>query len=538
MNNQKRSFLHWANFANNQKKILMVKGVFKFFNNLNQISSSNNSFFLTTDFLQEKKIKHLLLLMNNFKLRLKDAFERWNKNVLSKASQINNEKNKKKNHNRVLRHANQHVSSKEILKVKKILNLFNNYANEKLSSKSKFQNLFSIFSNLIKRKLKLGFSNLIISKKTQKTSNCLLLALQNLRNHKLHLAFSAIKTVASNDLVKAYCNTLWKWKLANVKAGFEKLERKFNRVNEKNRINKIETFKKIMEGKFNQKFNEFKHNSTDLFWKENFFYLHIAAKLLNFKKMNLQRTAFLQMLSFNQNQKNALKIIKMNDVFSNLINKRKFSVLISMYKQNSPNNRISQFILNLQTLSKKALRSTYNKLKTNSRLNKQSQIHKGIISLIRMAKPFRRAQMIHCWNMIKEYSPAFPKIWYKKAVNILAKHSTLNRQIAIWRLRDNIHVSGVYLSAPKIVKCKKMFNNIRILYERTITKAFYSIERAGTGESRIYESKVQESRSKIQDAKLKIPGSKMVVSEIYKSSTSVKERSTDYINVIILKYPN
>lgn len=490
----------------------------------------NHSFFLTSDVLQEKKIKYLSLLMDSFKLRLRAAFEIWNKNSTSRIFEQKEKNNRKNHHDRILRHANQNANSKEILKIKKILNIFNNYCNDQLASKSKFNNLFIIFSNLIKNKLKSGFQQLSIRNQSSQTKNVLLFTLLNLYAHKLQVAFSSIKTAASNDLVKAYCNTLWKWKLANVKAGFDTLEKKYNKVHEKNKLNKLEMFKKIVVGKFSQKFSELKQSASDTFWKENFFYLHIAAKMLNLKKTNIQRTAFMKIWTHNKNQpsENVIlsRALKTYETLAKLVNNRKYATLLHLFKQSSKNHRNTQLAMNLQILSRKYIKNTFAKLKVNSKLNKQSQIHKGIICLIRMAKPYRKSQMFHCWNLLKEYSPAFPKVWYKRAVNVLAKHSAFNRQIALWRLRDNIHVSGVYLSAPKIVKCKKMFNNIRILYERAITKAFYSIERAGTGESRIIESK-------IVDTKPKIPGSKLVVSEIYKS-TAKPDKGTDFMTVVLI----
>eukprot|EP01017_Pseudomicrothorax_dubius_P048361 TRINITY_DN8784_c0_g7_i1.p1 TRINITY_DN8784_c0_g7~~TRINITY_DN8784_c0_g7_i1.p1 ORF type:complete len:781 (+),score=147.36 TRINITY_DN8784_c0_g7_i1:49-2343(+) len=82
--------------------------------------------------------------------------------------------------------------------------------------------------------------------------------------------------------------------------------------------------------------------------------------------------------------------------------------------------------------------------------------------------------------------------WFKRAAHIIAKNVKLNAQTAYWRLKD--HDSGAlkHLSAVKIVKCKKMFNNIRKLYELVLAKAFWMIESASKGEVTNQPSEYEE----------------------------------------------
>lgn len=65
--------------------------------------------------------------------------------------------------------------------------------------------------------------------------------------------------------------------------------------------------------------------------------------------------------------------------------------------------------------------------------------------------------------------------WFKRAAYILALNSTVDIQKSFWRVKENMNTSGVALSAVKIVKLKKMFNNIRKAYELVIAKSFWSI---------------------------------------------------------------
>lgn len=69
--------------------------------------------------------------------------------------------------------------------------------------------------------------------------------------------------------------------------------------------------------------------------------------------------------------------------------------------------------------------------------------------------------------------------WFKKAAMILALNSTINVQKSLWRMKENMNEEGFQFTAPKIVKIKKMFNNIRKYYRLALGKSFWIIERVG-----------------------------------------------------------
>jgi hypothetical protein len=78
------------------------------------------------------------------------------------------------------------------------------------------------------------------------------------------------------------------------------------------------------------------------------------------------------------------------------------------------------------------------------------------------------------YDRTKNYNP-----WFKRSVAIIAKNSKINYQIAFWRLKDAVKVEGSNLTASKVVKCKKIINFVKKLYEMNIAKAFWMIERRG-----------------------------------------------------------
>lgn len=65
--------------------------------------------------------------------------------------------------------------------------------------------------------------------------------------------------------------------------------------------------------------------------------------------------------------------------------------------------------------------------------------------------------------------------WFKRGAYALALNSTVNTQISFWRMKENMNSNGVNLGAVKIVRLKKMFNNIRKAYELVIAKSFWSL---------------------------------------------------------------
>lgn len=52
-------------------------------------------------------------------------------------------------------------------------------------------------------------------------------------------------------------------------------------------------------------------------------------------------------------------------------------------------------------------------------------------------------------------------------------------------MRDSALSSGGSLDTLKIVKCKKLFNNLRKAYDRTMTRALLQIENIGKPQSEL-----------------------------------------------------
>lgn len=85
------------------------------------------------------------------------------------------------------------------------------------------------------------------------------------------------------------------------------------------------------------------------------------------------------------------------------------------------------------------------------------------------------------WRQPRQQNP-----WFKRIAQMIAKNSRITSQISFWRMKDNAFTSGATMNTLQIIKCKKLFNNLRKAYDRNLTKAFMSIEhygKAGTDNS-------------------------------------------------------
>ncbi len=73
--------------------------------------------------------------------------------------------------------------------------------------------------------------------------------------------------------------------------------------------------------------------------------------------------------------------------------------------------------------------------------------------------------------------------WFNRSIAMIAKNSKINYQIAFWRLKDAITVQGSNLTASRVVKCRKILNFVKKMYDMTIAKAFWMIERSGRNDT-------------------------------------------------------
>lgn len=89
-----------------------------------------------------------------------------------------------------------------------------------------------------------------------------------------------------------------------------------------------------------------------------------------------------------------------------------------------------------------------------------------MIKLDKVVENAMKRKVFEKWRPPKITNP-----WFRKVAAMLAKNSRINVQISYWRMRDSSLTQGGSLDTLKIVKSKKLFNNIRKAYDRTMTRS-------------------------------------------------------------------
>ncbi|KAM3141229.1 hypothetical protein pb186bvf_006614 [Paramecium bursaria] len=111
----------------------------------------------------------------------------------------------------------------------------------------------------------------------------------------------------------------------------------------------------------------------------------------------------------------------------------------------------------------------------------QCQAIQRMLHLNRLAERLMKQYVFQMWRQPRQQNP-----WFKRIAQMIAKNSRITSQISFWRMKDNAFTSGATMNTLQIIKCKKLFNNLRKAYDRNLTKAFMSIEhygKAGTDNS-------------------------------------------------------
>jgi hypothetical protein len=172
-------------------------------------------------------------------------------------------------------------------------------------------------------------------------------------------------------------------------------------------------------------------------------------------------------------RKAALLMIK-NSISSNkksLDKWHNFAMTAKMYERSK---RVDQFMSTLNKIEVKHLSVIYYRRQFN--FNEITHLHKLFVNFAENATKNLRFTL-QTWRENAANQRKNP--WFEKAARILALNSTINIQKSLWRFKQNMNEEGFPFTAPKIVKLKKMFNNIRKLYELVVAKSFWIVERVG-----------------------------------------------------------
>jgi hypothetical protein len=168
-------------------------------------------------------------------------------------------------------------------------------------------------------------------------------------------------------------------------------------------------------------------------------------------------------------RKAALLMIK-NSISSNkksMDTWHNFAMTAKMYERS---RRVDMFMNTLNKIEVKHMSVIYSRKQFG--FNEITLLHKLFVGFAENATRNLR-YTLQSWRENSANQRKNP--WFEKAARILALNSTVNIQKSLWRLKQNMNEEGFPFTAPKIVKLKKKFNNIRKLYELVVAKSFWIV---------------------------------------------------------------
>ena len=173
----------------------------------------------------------------------------------------------------------------------------------------------------------------------------------------------------------------------------------------------------------------------------------------------------------------------------------------SHWKASENKLKIKKMIENLANCLKFRLKTSFDIWSQAKNLMKTQAKLKSIIKILLFSSNIEKYRLSAAFSTWKACDANSKNPWFTKAIGILAKDSMINPQIAYWRMRD-FRKKTKDLTAPKIVKLKKMINNIMKAYEIVVSNAFWRIERGRFWRGRKADIEDKEMMSQFANIKV------------------------------------
>lgn len=106
---------------------------------------------------------------------------------------------------------------------------------------------------------------------------------------------------------------------------------------------------------------------------------------------------------------------------------------------------------------------------------KQRSKMMAVNQMVRLRKLYELVAMYRYLTRWRQVNRKFNP-WFKKSIHRIAKGSTINFQIAFWRLKDSVNYEGVNLSDIKINAAKKLMASLTKHYELELSWAFWKMD--------------------------------------------------------------
>ncbi|CAK65705.1 unnamed protein product (macronuclear) [Paramecium tetraurelia] len=423
MSVEKKVFLQWNKVSELQKTEERASKVMGFFGSINKIQQNHMYFFFEDQIKELKKQEELVRLLKEWEEMFKDSYQKW-KQTQAKLDLLASQNRQK-----------QKFSIIEILK-------------------DYIQNKKNYNLRLILRK----FSN---SNKSQKAVNKFLLGISHSSIGQLHNSFQMWRRLPEPQKTKQgyifekKIFSLFRKQLLQSFDGLQDIY--FQALNKKRRV--VLLLVRTTKSQQQQAVQR---------WRD-------ALNQMNQQELqNVQENRKLAIQLFYQHKMNQLNVafIEWRDTIRLHTNKQE-------NKTQRDERLKKEAILLFQNYAYVRLRVYFTQWKIRAVKRNMIQICQAIQRMIQLNRFAEKAMKKYVMDIWKG-QPSKNK-WFKRVADIIAKNSKISKQIAYWRMRDNLNQKAVGLSTQQIIKCKKLFNNLFKAFDRIKQRAFTLLEHYGKG---------------------------------------------------------
>ena len=210
----------------------------------------------------------------------------------------------------------------------------------------------------------------------------------------------------------------------------------------------------------------------------NFITMKMAIqKMVDVVQDNMVRPAFERIVTGDVMDPERASAIQMFVERISRANRERCGFVMEKWSCRNEKSKLRKLLRNLNNHHALLLRNALNRCQMQIRSQKIVSKMMALMRIPRLNAIIEQMGLRRSVNRWRNTKPT--NVWFSRVANMIAKNSKINLQVSLWRMRDNIHSIGGALSALKIVKCKKMFNNINKVYWLMIAKAFWTIEGVG-----------------------------------------------------------
>ena len=489
------AFNRWHNTARALMHMMLSRQVIRLFETVNYGVRGHLAAVILTDKKKEKKSRLLYKMDRNLRLLMHDALLRWKEKAWLKKTIEKSQGDKKLNAAAMIF---EWTDERRVATLRQGFNNFHKYDTQKKHIKTMLLCLLRTQNGLLYeaferwKRAPTKKSNL-----SQTKGQTLTLTIRKIMNAKIRNAFDKLREelIAKQELKKAMIKKL-------IWVGKGKLRQYFERwamcarADEKVQIIKAsQKIVDIMRAYLKGEICQFAGNIVLSDRKKGAAQLLARAFLSKHLGHFFHRWYIVTKMTAIHTQSKLPNLWKLIEKNRQAVLKQAFELLKAKNSKVLTRgfvSAINKFLLAIK-------REAFSAIQEKSRLELQRKQMFAVNKMLRYMKLYQSAALythFTTWrNNTLNYNP-----WFKRSMEIIAKGSRIQYQIAFWRLRDSVTADGTHIDSKHYHAVKKIVRYITKRYESTLSRAFmqissYSIEKFTLNMSGILGSDFQRDRA-------------------------------------------